>query len=128
MSVQGLTLSTQVGALSYDTTANAGGARVQQSADTSSTGNVAKAVEANATDKRSVNSEELKKATENINKVVNLYASELKFTVDDSTGIDVVRVINTDTKEVIRQIPSEEMIKIAESIDRLKGLLVRQQA
>lgn len=128
MSVQGLTLSTQVGSLPYDATANASGARVQQSPDASGTGNVAKAAETNAADKRGVNSNELKKATENLNKVVNLYASELKFTIDDSTGIDVVKVINTDTKEVIRQIPSEEMIKIAESIDRLKGLLVRQQA
>ena len=32
------------------------------------------------------------------------------------------------TNEVIRQIPSEEMLEIAKALDRLQGLLVKQKA
>lgn len=126
MSIQGVTLPTQANALQYDVSANGKGARVQPAQPDSSLAN-GKPEDSVAT-KNKFSPEELKKATDNLNKVVNLYASELKFTIDDTSGIDVVKVINTDTKEVIRQIPSEEAIKIAESIDRLQGLLVRQQA
>lgn len=128
MNGQGVTLSTQVGVLPYGTT------NATSSAGTPPAGNVgdsslAKPQDASSAEKqRGINANELREATENLNKVVNLYASELKFMIDDSTGIDIVKVINTDTQEVIRQMPSEETIKIAESIDRLKGLLVRQQA
>lgn len=58
----------------------------------------------------------------------------LQFSVDDNSGTRVVRLIDSDTKEVIRQIPTEEMIKIAEHIDKIqesgkndvKGLLLKQ--
>ena len=40
----------------------------------------------------------------------------------------MVKVVDQSTKEVIRQIPSEEMLAIAKALDSLKGLLVRQTA
>jgi flagellar protein FlaG len=40
----------------------------------------------------------------------------------------VVKVVDTETDQVIRQIPSEEMLAIARNIDRLQGLLVKQEA
>lgn len=126
MSIQSVTLPTQASALQYDVAGSKAEARV----------NAAQAEQAASNDKakeskepkNKFSPEELRKATDNLNKVVSLYAAELKFTIDEVSGVDVVKVINTDTKEVIRQIPSEEMVKIAESIDRLQGLLVRQQA
>jgi len=128
MSVQGLALSTQIGVLPHGT-ANATGSAHAQPANNVGDSNFGKPQDATAAEKqRGANPNELKDATENLNKVVKMYASELKFMIDDSTGIDIVKVINTDTKELIRQIPSAEAIKIAESIDRLKGLLVRQKA
>jgi len=35
----------------------------------------------------------------------------------------VITVSNTQTGEVIRQIPHEAVIRVADSIDRLKGIL-----
>lgn len=55
-------------------------------------------------------------------------SSDLKFTVDESSGVSVVKVVDRATQELIRQIPSEEMLTIAKALDRLQGLLVRQQA
>ena len=40
----------------------------------------------------------------------------------------VVRVIDKQTGEVIRQMPSKELLEIAKSLDRLQGLLVRNSA
>jgi flagellar protein FlaG len=44
----------------------------------------------------------------------------LEFRLDESTGMTVVTVKDTESGDVIRQIPSEEVLKIAES---LKGRL-----
>jgi len=40
----------------------------------------------------------------------------------------VVRVLDDATKEVIRQIPSEEALEIAKALDKLQGVLLRQEA
>ena len=40
----------------------------------------------------------------------------------------MVKVIDRSTKEVIRQIPSKEMLELAQALERLQGLLIRQQA
>lgn len=126
MSIQSVTLPTQPGALQYDVAGGKAEARVNTiQAEQAASNDKAKE---SRESKNKFSPEELRKATDNLNKVVSLYAAELKFTIDEVSGVDVVKVINTDTKEVIRQIPSEEMVKIAESIDRLQGLLVRQQA
>lgn len=74
------------------------------------------------------NAEQVKTAVEHINKFVQTMSSDLKFTVDEETGIQVVKVVDTKTKEVIRQIPSEETLAIAQVLDRLQGLILHQKA
>lgn len=59
---------------------------------------------------------------------VQKVASNLEFTVDGDTGKTIVRVVDVSTQEVIRQIPSEEMLSIAHNIDRLEGLLLKSKA
>ncbi|MCL6261817.1 flagellar protein FlaG [Craterilacuibacter sp. RT1T] len=71
---------------------------------------------------------DLKGALEKVNKLVSAYSSELKFSVDDDTGIQVVKVIDKSTDEVIRQMPSEEMLKIAQSLDKIVGVLFKDKA
>jgi flagellar protein FlaG len=72
--------------------------------------------------------EDVESAVKRANHVVQVSARDLEFTVDDASGRTVVKVIDKQTNEVIRQIPSDEMLAIAESIERLQGLLVKQQA
>jgi flagellar protein FlaG len=52
----------------------------------------------------------------------------LNFSVDQATGYHIVRVINPDTNEVVRQLPSEEMLKIAQTMSHLNNVLVSQRA
>jgi flagellar protein FlaG len=55
-------------------------------------------------------------------------ASNLEFSVDGDTGKTVVRVVDASTQELIRQIPSEEMLSIARNMDRIEGLLIKSKA
>ncbi len=58
--------------------------------------------------------------------VQNLQRS-LQFSVDDESGETVVRVVDSETKEVIRQIPSEELLAIANRLRSAAGVLVTEQ-
>jgi len=40
----------------------------------------------------------------------------------------VVKVIDQETKEVLRQIPTKEALEIAKSFDTAKGFLISQSA
>lgn len=69
-----------------------------------------------------LNEDELKRISE---KLQGIFGADLIFSVDERSGEHVIRVLDKSTKEIIRQIPSEEAIRIKESIDRFqKGLLV----
>lgn len=72
---------------------------------------------------------ELKQAVENINKVLKQSDKNLEFSVDDDTKKVLVKLVDTETGDVIREFPSEEALAIARSIDQFqRGLLLRQQA
>jgi flagellar protein FlaG len=81
---------------------------------------------------RTASAEELRSsvqdAVKRANETVQVLRSNLQFTVDEATGIDVVKFIDVTTKEVIRQIPSEEMLALARRLDEIKGLLIKDKA
>jgi len=75
-----------------------------------------------------VDRQELERALENVRRVVEPVAHNLQFVVDEDTGRTVVKVVDGATDEVIRQIPSEEILSIAKALDKLSGLLIEQKA
>lgn len=72
--------------------------------------------------------ERTKEAAEKISSFVNFNAADLQFTVDDETDTPIVKVVDRATKEVIRQIPSEEAIELSKALDKISGLLIKNQA
>ncbi len=60
------------------------------------------------------------------------HAHNLKFTVDDVTGQSLIKVVDSKTDEVVRQIPPEEAIALARFLqergDEGGGALLRAQA
>lgn len=70
----------------------------------------------------------VEEAVQQIANFVNKTRPELSFSVDEASGVRVVRIVDTTTKEVIRQYPSEEAIQLAQALDKLQGLLVREKA
>ena len=79
-----------------------------------------------------VNTEAMKKnldvAISHLNEMMRDGGRNLSFEIDPSCkGQAVVVVRKEDTGEVIRQIPNPEVLKVAHSIDALKGLLMNKQ-
>jgi flagellar protein FlaG len=70
----------------------------------------------------------VQKAAEEINAQLRELAKNIRFSVDQDTGETVVKVVDTETGDVIRQIPSEEMLAISRSLERLQGVLLKQRA
>lgn len=71
---------------------------------------------------------ELQRAVTAANAAFKALSNNLEFSVDEQTGRSIVRVVDTSTGQVIRQLPSPEMLAIAKAIDRLQGLLLRDRA
>jgi flagellar protein FlaG len=57
-----------------------------------------------------------------------LAGSSLEFSVDTDTNRIVVKVVDNETRELVRQIPMEEMLALAKAMNRLQGLLLRTKA
>ncbi len=70
--------------------------------------------------------EELDEAVDSVSRFVN--NDNLEFTIDEESGRRLIRLVDRQTQEVLRQIPSEEMLQIAKALDKLQGLLVHQKA
>lgn len=71
---------------------------------------------------------ELDGAVKTANKFMQALAQNLQFSIDKDTEKVIVKLVDISTKEVVKQIPSEEMLAIAKALDKLQGLLVREKA
>ncbi len=58
-----------------------------------------------------------------LEKFSNYFQTHLNFSKDESTGTTVVKIVNTETEEIIRQIPSEEILRIASKMQDVIGVL-----
>jgi len=63
-------------------------------------------------------------AVKSANAAVRQMNTNLTFQTDDSSGRLVVRVIDSETQKVLRQMPSEEMLSLSKAIDRMRGLMI----
>ncbi|WP_189536877.1 flagellar protein FlaG [Paludibacterium paludis] len=66
-----------------------------------------------------VDEKSLNKSIEKLNNSAKMFNAELEFSVDSTSGRQVVKVIDKSTQTVIRQIPSEEAINMSEALDKL---------
>lgn len=71
--------------------------------------------------------EQAQKAVESINLVVQVFNKNVEFSVDKDTGIDVVKVVEKGSNEVIRQLPLDAVISFAKTLETLQGMLVKQK-
>lgn len=93
----------------------------------------------------SVSADDVKAAVEQMKDFAQVMSRQLQFDVDDDSGRTVVRVLDKDSGDIIRQIPSEEVLALARHMrelmeaesasvagkgmrDQPVGLLVKTQA
>ena len=67
--------------------------------------------------------EELAGAVNLLNGHMQEMHRSLRFSVDDDSGRTVVRVVDTENDEVIRQIPSDEMLALIRHFNEVTGNL-----
>ena len=70
----------------------------------------------------------LREAAREANEALRTSGAQLEFVVDDEAKTLIVKLVDTETQKVLRQIPSEEMLAIRRNLDRVRGLIVRGEA
>jgi flagellar protein FlaG len=80
------------------------------------------------TSDNSDNSDKLKMAVQEIEKFVQSVKRNLEFSIDETSGKVIVKVIASESGEVIRQIPSAEAMKLAESLHNASNVLFDAKA
>ena len=71
---------------------------------------------------------DIKQAVQDLNNYAQSLQRDLHFSIDEDSGETVVRVMDHESGEVIRQIPSEELLAIARSLENAQGLLLSAKA
>tara|TARA_Y100001951_G_scaffold104712_1_gene117326 strand:- start:3914 stop:4288 length:375 start_codon:yes stop_codon:yes gene_type:complete len=80
------------------------------------------------TEPQAVTAESLGKAVSSIKDFVQSIHRDLDFDLDDASGRMVVRVTDRASGEVVRQIPTEEALRLAENLKEARSLLFEAQA
>ncbi|MDR1062648.1 MAG: flagellar protein FlaG [Azoarcus sp.] len=74
----------------------------------------------------------VRESVEKLNEFIRPYVTSLQFSIDKDAGKFVVKILDTETKEVIKQFPSEKILALAkalaEAMSKPEGLLVEQDA
>ena len=74
--------------------------------------------EVDTTDSREDTQEDIRQAAEVLREAVSRYSPSLAIDVDEELNKTIVTVLDADTNEVIRQIPSQDLIDVARAIKR----------
>lgn len=72
--------------------------------------------------------ESVERAMSSIQSFVQAIRRDLNFDLDESSGRVVVKVTDSVSGDVIRQIPSEEALRLAESLEEVRSLLFKAEA
>ena len=65
----------------------------------------------------------LKEISESLNSEMKMRSRDLQFSVDELTNRFLVTVLDKDSGQVIKQIPSDAILKVAHNLEALKGIL-----
>ena len=68
----------------------------------------------------------IEKAVERANELARSLSRKLSFSYDDRINKVIVRVMEGDGDKLVRQIPTEEMIRLSVRMDEIMGMLIDQ--
>jgi uncharacterized FlaG/YvyC family protein len=69
----------------------------------------------------------IQKTLEELNNQMKQTGRNLNFKMDDALHMPIVTVTNSQTGEVIRQIPNEVVVRVAHNLQDLKGMLLNEK-
>jgi flagellar protein FlaG len=86
------------------------------------------AAQAAAGERATVSREQVESAVSTIQEFVQSVRRNVNFTLEDASGRVVVKVTDASSGDIIRQIPSEEALQLAESLEEVRSLLFKAEA
>jgi flagellar protein FlaG len=70
----------------------------------------------------------MREAVAAINRAASTLNNSVQLSLDTDSGQTLVRVVDSETGQLIRQIPSEEVLSLRDALDRITGLLIDRTA
>lgn len=80
-----------------------------------------------ALQKEERNAEEIMKDLDAVNKQLRIMNRSIQFSIDERSHDIVVRVVDRESGEVIREVPPESLMKLRERMAEISGLLVEEK-
>ena len=71
--------------------------------------------------------DDVRRAVEHLNAFFS-GSQGIEFAIDDDSKRVIVKVVDRETREVLRQMPSQEALDIAKALDRTRGTLIKLEA
>ena len=78
-------------------------------------------------DKVSLSAEEIEGIIKELNQFIQIFNTKIAFEIDKETKKTILRIVDVETNEVIRQIPPEELLKISRRISELLGVIINEK-
>ena len=88
----------------------------------------AEAAEITETAEAEVSRDSLEEAIQQLNRAVSILNHRLNFSVDDTTGRLLAKIIDAKTNEVVREVPPERVLEFVRRFREFMGLLFDEQA
>ena len=70
----------------------------------------------------------VREAVAAINRAAKSLNNSIQLSLDDRSGRAIVRVVDSETGQLIRQIPTEEVLDLRRALDKIAGLLINRTA
>jgi flagellar protein FlaG len=86
------------------------------------------AADAKVSEAGKLSADQVQHSLQEINKVLTGLSISVRFQVDPQFKEVIIKVVDQENGRVIRQIPTEDVVRIAKAMDDLTGLLVAQKA
>jgi flagellar protein FlaG len=115
----------------------AGQTKTDERAVTTAATSAAKATSTTGTDAAGTNAaaegaeptrEQVNSAVKHLNETMSASSQDLEFSVDQDSKKTIVKLVDRNTHEVLRQMPTKEALEIAKSLDKAMGKLIDQKA
>lgn len=80
-----------------------------------------------AADEQILTESQLDEVLTRLNRELQEVQHSLEFSIDEDSGRQVIKVIDTETDEVIRQFPPEELLMLARRMEDYQGVMFDEQ-
>ncbi len=72
--------------------------------------------------------QEVSAAVSQANEALHTLSQAVEFSYDPQSQVTVIRVVDTEDHQVLRQVPSREMLEIAQALEHMQTMLIRSKA